>query len=127
MRSSTSIKFSEADWKSDRQVGRKDEGFRWSEVLMFGYAEELLDETKIERIVGGDDVARGLGIRLAAFGGFDVVDEYRAGVFARWPVRKRWMYLLVAPDVNWMRVNDWEHEWTLRCGVELLFWGNKSR
>ena len=127
MRSSTSIKCSEADWKRDRQAGRKDEGFRWSEVLIFGYAEELLDETKIERIVGGDDVARGLGIRLAAFGGFDVVDEYRAGVFARWPVRRRWMYLLVAPDVNWMRVNDWEHEWTLRCGVEMLFWGNKSR
>ncbi len=127
IRFTTSIKCSQKDWKSDQQVDRKDNGFRWSEVFMFGYAREFLDETGIERIVAGDDVARGLGIRLAAFGGFNVVDEYRAGVFARWPIRKRWMYLLVAPDVSWMQANDWEHEWTIRCGLETLFWGSKSR
>ena len=127
VRCTASVKCSELDWKSDQKSDRHDAGFRWSEVLMFGYAKELLDETKIERIVAGDDVARGMGIRLVAFGGFHLVDEYRAGVFARWPVRKRWMYLLVAPDVSWTRANNWEHEWTLRCGFEMLFWGSRSR
>lgn len=126
-RFTTSIKCSELDWKSDRQLDRKDEGFRWSEVFMFGFAKELLDETTIERLVAGDDVARGLGIRVAAFGGFHLVDEYRVGVFCRWPVQRRWLYLLVAPDVNWTRVNNWEHEWTIKCGIEMLFWGGRNR
>lgn len=127
IRSTTAIKCSELYWELDRKTDRQDGGFRWVEVITFGYAKELLDETRIERIIDGDDVARGMGIRLTAFGGFSNIDEYRAAVFARWPIRKRWMYLLVSPDISWLRENNWDHEWTLRFGIEMLFWGNKSR
>lgn len=126
-RLSTSIKWSKLDWNEDHQVGRQDEGFRWSEVFVFSHAQELLDETQLGRIVSGEDVARGWGVKLAVFGGFSIVDEYRAGVFYRCPLRKKWLYLLVSPDINWMRTNEWDHEWTLKCGVEMLCWGKKTR
>ena len=126
-RFSTSIKWSELDRDNDHRTERKDEGFRWSEVFIFYHANELLDETQLGRIVSGDDIASGWGIRLTAFGGFHLVDEYRAGIFYRWPLRKKWMYLFVAPDINWRNVNNWDREWTIRCGIEMLFWGRKER
>jgi len=126
-RFSTSIKWSDKDRKDDLRTGRKDEGFRWSEVYIFGHIQELLDETQVGRVVSGDDMARAWGIRLAAFGGVHVVDEYRAGVFYRCPLRKKWMYLLVEPEINWSNANNWNHEWTVKCGIEMLFWGKKER
>ncbi len=126
-RFSTSIKWSEQDRDDDHRTERKDVGFRWSEVFIFNHAKELLDERQLGRLVSGYDVARGWGIRLAAFGGFHVVDEYRAGIFYRRPLRKKWMYLLVEPGINWSNVNNWNREWTIKCGIEMLFWGKKER
>ena len=126
-RFSTSIKWSEQDRDDDSQNERKDGGFRWSEVFIFGYATELLDETQLGRIISGGDVARGWGLRLAAFGGFHLVDEYRAGVFYRFPLHKKWMYFTIGPDINWINANDWDREWTIKCGIEMLFWGSKER
>jgi hypothetical protein len=126
-RFSTSIKWSEQDRDDDRQAERKDVGFRWSEVFIFDHANELLDETQLGRLVSGYDVANGWGISLAAFGGFHLVDEYRAGIFYRRPLRKKWMYLFVSPEINWKNVNNWNREWTIKCGIEMLFWGRKER
>jgi hypothetical protein len=126
-RFSTSIKWSEQDRDNDHQTERKDEGFRWSEVFIFGHAKELMDEMQLGRVVAGEDVAHGWGIRLAAFGGFHLVDEYRAGIFYRRPLRKKWMYLLVEPEINWRNENNWNHEWKIKFGIEMLFWGKKER
>ncbi|MDD5745859.1 MAG: hypothetical protein PHO30_01210, partial [Candidatus Omnitrophica bacterium] len=126
-RFSTSIKWSEQDRSDDRRDDRKDEGFSWSEVFIFGYATELLDETQLGRIISGGDVARGWGLRLAVFGRFHYMDEYLAGIFYRCPVRKKWMYFMIEPDVSWMNANEWDREWTIKCGIEMLFWGGKER
>ena len=126
-RFSTSIKWSEQDRDADHQAERKDVGFRWSEVFIFDHAKELLDETQLGRVVYGYDVARGWGIRLAAFGGFHLIDEYQAGIFYRRPLRKKWMYLFVSPEINWKNANNWNREWTIKCGIEMLFWGKKER
>lgn len=124
---SSSIKWSEQDRETDHQNQQKDAGFRWSEVFIFGYATELLDETRLNRMISGDDVAHGWGLRLSAFGRFHIVEEYRAGVFYRAPLRKKWMYFSVGPEVNWMNANEWDREWMIKCGIEMLFWGGKDR
>jgi hypothetical protein len=126
-RFSTSIKWSVQDRNNDHRTNRKDEGFRWSEVFIFDHAMELLDETHLGRIVSGDDVAHGGGVRLAAFGGFHFADEYQAGLFYRWPLRKKWLYLLVAPDIDWKKIYNWNPEKTIKFGIEILFWGRKER
>ncbi len=126
-RFSTSIKWSKQDRDEDSRNERKDGGFRWSEVSIFGYATELLDETQLGRIISGGDVAHGWGLRLAAFGGFHSMDEYRAGVFYRFPLRKKWMYFEIGPEINWLKANDWDHESTIKCGIQMLFWGSKER
>lgn len=126
-RISTSIKWSKLDSDADHQAERKDKGFRWSEVFIFDHANELLDETHLGRIVSGDDIAHGGGIRLAAFGGFHYVDEYQAGIFYRWPLRKKWLYLLIAPDIDWKKIYNWRPERTIKFGIEILFWGKKER
>jgi hypothetical protein len=126
-RLSTSVKWSKQDSDADRQTERKDAGFRWSEVFIFDHANELLDETQLGRLVSGYDVANGYGIRLAAFGGFHNIDEYQAGIFFRRPLRKKWLYLLVEPDIDWKKINNWNPERTIKFGVEILFWGRKER
>gem|GEM_PF-714981 len=126
-RFSTSIKWSKQDRDDDQKAERKDNGFRWSEVFLLEHAKELLEESQLGRVVSGDDIAKGWGIRLSAFGGFHFTDEYRAGIFYRWPLRKKWMYSYLGPEIKWMNVNNWDREWTLRCGVEMLFWGGKER
>jgi hypothetical protein len=126
-RFSTSIKWSGQDRDDDHRTGRKDMGFRWSEVFIFDHANELLDETQLGRVVSGYDVARGWGIQLAAFGGFHFVDEYRAGIFYRRPLRKKWMYLYLAPEIIWKNENNWNREWMIKFGIEMLFWGKKER
>jgi hypothetical protein len=126
-RFSSSIKWSKQDSDADRLIRREDKGFRWSEVFILDRANELLDETRLGRIVSGDDVARGWGIKLAAFGGFHFFDEYRAGMFYRRPLRKKWIYLLIEPDISWKNTNNWNREWTIKCGIEMLFWGGKER
>jgi hypothetical protein len=126
-RFSTSIKWSGQDRDDDHRTGRKDMGFRWSEVFIFDHANELLDETQLGRVVSGYDVARGWGIQLAAFGGFHFVDEYRAGIFYRRPLRKKWMYLYLAPEIIWKNVDNWNREWMIKFGIEMLFWGKKER
>lgn len=126
-RFSTSVKWSRQDRDDDKNTGRRDEGFRWSEVFLLEHAKELLEESQLGRVVSGDDIARGWGIRLSAFGGFHFTDEYRAGIFYRWPLRKKWMYAYAGPEIKWRNSNDWDREWTLRCGIEMLFWGGKER
>jgi hypothetical protein len=126
-RFSTSIKWSKQDRDADRRTERNDDGFRWSEVFIFDHAMELLDETYLGRIVSGDDIAHGGGIRLAAFGGFHFADEYQTGIFYRWPLRKKWLYLLVAPDIDWKKINNWSPEKTIKFGIEILFWGKRER
>jgi hypothetical protein len=126
-RFSTSIKWSKQDRDDDHRTGREDEGFRWSEVFLLQYAKELLDESQLGRKVSGFDIARGGEIRLSAFGGFHFVDEYRAGIFYRWSLRKKWMYLFIGPEIKWRNDNSWNREWTFKFGIEMLFWGGKER
>jgi len=126
-RFSTSVRWSDQDRDDDRQTERKDAGFRWSEVFILNHATEVLDETQLGRVVSGNDVAHGWGVSLAAFGGFHLVDEYRAGIFYRRPLRKKWLYLLVEPEINWKNANNWNPEWKIKCGIEMLFWGRKER
>lgn len=126
-RISTSLKWSKQDRDDDQNTGRNDNGFRWSEVFLLAYAKELLDESQLGRIISGDDIARGLGMRLSAFGGFHFADEYRAGIFYRWQLRKKWMYSFAGPEIKWRNENNWNQEWTIKCGIEMFFWGGKDR
>jgi hypothetical protein len=126
-RFSTSVKWSRQDRDDDQKTGSEDSGFRWSEVFLLEYAKELLDESQLGRIVSGDDIARGWGMRLSAFGGLHFVDEYRAGIFYRWPLRKKWLYAFTGPEIKWREENEWVREWTVKCGIEMLFWGERER
>jgi hypothetical protein len=126
-RVSSSVKWSKQDFDSDRKSDRNDDGFRWSEVLIFDHASELLDESQLGRMVSGEDIMRGWGIRLAAFGGFHFTDEYQSGVFYRFPLLKKWMYFLVQPELDWKRQDNWKPQTTIRLGLDLLFWGGKER
>jgi hypothetical protein len=126
-RTSTSVKWSKQDFDADRGIGRNDHGFRWSEVFIFDHANELLDETQLGRMVSGDDIMRGWGVRLSAFGGFHFVDEYQTGLGFRWPLLKKWMYFFTQPELDWKRVDNWKPRWTIKFGLDMLFWGGGER
>ncbi len=126
-RFSSSIKWSRQDRDVDQKTGRQDGGFRWSEVFLLEFVKELLDESQLGRKISGDDIARGWGLRVSAFGGFHFSDEYRAGIFYRRPLRSKWVYAFAGPEIKWRNDNDWAREWTLKCGIEMLFWGGRER
>lgn len=126
-RFSTSVRWKKQDLDSDRNEGRNDYGFRWSEVFIFDRAGELLDESQLGRMVSGEDIMRGWGTRLAVFGGFHSVEEYQAGLFYRFRLWEKWMYFLVQPELSWKRQDNWKPRWTIKFGLDLLFWGGKER
>jgi hypothetical protein len=126
-RFSTSVRWRKKDYDSDQNSNRKDHGFRWSEVFIFDHASELLDESQLGRVVSGEDIMRGWGTRLAMFGGFHFIDEYQAGLFYRFPLWKKWIYFLTQPEIDWKRQDNWKPQWTIKFGLDLLFWGGKDR
>ncbi len=105
-------------------------GWEWEQLLTLGYVDKLIEEKESRGIVHGDDVAEGYGIRGGVFGhksGSGVVDLYRITLMHRRPIYKEWMYLVSAVEVQWDNEYDWDEEYRLRVGLDMLFWGSRDR
>ena len=118
-----------------RGFGRTSTGFRWSEGttgvewtqnILVGYAHELLEENRLGKRASGRDVARGGGARFTMHGhesGSFEIDSYKGSLFYRFPLRKRWLYAVIEPEITFRDERDWEAEPGIRLGFDMLFWG----
>lgn len=108
------------------QFGKDGGGVRWQSNTMFGYVTELLTERDYGRMVNGEDVAKGYGIRGNIFG--NQVDSTQAKVtlFIKRPLYKDFMFYVISPEVVWKQEESWDEEWVLRVGVDMLLWGDET-
>lgn len=101
-------------------------GLEWQDSLVLTYVPKLIEEERHGGFVGYSDMAHCLGIRLSVRGHHDgshVMESYRAGMVYRRPLFNReYLYLEIVPEVEWAREENWEPVYTLRTGLDILFW-----
>lgn len=121
LRMAGSINWSEAKRDVDRRDLNQERGVEWDANAGLYYARELLREHDIGRIVDGADLARGTGVRVSVFGGPGHVHSGRVAVLQKGELWSRWIYYVIAPEIEWSRVSAWKRQFRLLAGVELFF------
>ena len=53
----------------------------------------------------------------------DFIDRHRLTFSVRRPLYKNWLYLEVAPELQWRNDSDWKTIPILRIGAVAMFWG----
>jgi hypothetical protein len=101
-------------------------GVEWSQSGTIAYVWRLLREEDRGRGVRRETTSRGIGIRGIAFGhkaGSGIVDKYRLSLVYRQPIYKKWLYMEIAPQMEWRNDRDWDPVPILTFGLDALFWG----
>jgi hypothetical protein len=108
----------------DPQFGDDGGGFRWQSSTIVGSVSQLLDEQDYGRRVGGEDVARGFGLRAQVRGNAVKTLEARTTLYYKRPIHRDYLYLILAPEVIWDEEQSWNEEFLINVGVEMLLWGD---
>lgn len=102
-------------------------GWDWELTLLSGYANELIDESVFGRLADCSDVAQGGGFRFSVLGGLHIIESYNLTFLYRDHLYKQWLYYLIKPSVSWQNENDWEPNYSLILGIDILIYGTKER
>ncbi len=102
-------------------------GWDWELTLISGYANELFDESVFGRLADCSDIAQGGGFRFSVLGSLHIVESYNLTFVYRNHLYKEWLYYLIKPSVEWQSENNWETEYSLILGVDILLYGTKER
>lgn len=101
-------------------------GLEWQDSFSLMWVTGLMEEDKHGRYLGTRDLSHGLGLRTQIRGGYNgthTMNSYRVGMVYRCPMfRRDYLYLEILPEVTWAAEKDWEPEYTLRVGIDILFW-----
>ncbi len=133
-RNTGSIKWSQKEQEDDErkandeenvQFGDDGNGVRWQVNTSFAYVTKLLDERDYGRRVNGSDLAAGQGVRVQFRGNAAEYLETKVTLFWKRPLYKDYLYYIVAPEADWADENDFDTEYTLKLGLEMLVWGDK--
>ncbi len=104
-------------------------GAEWQDALMIAIVADLMEERHEGRFVGRRDMDHGLGFQARVRGRYDgghAMSNYRVGLVYRRPLfRRDYLYLEVLPEVEWKEENDWSEDYTLRVGIDVLFWRDR--
>lgn len=100
-------------------------GWEWEVSLSLGYITELLRESDIRRRINGNDMARGTSVRFGVFGTPGQENKYLLTFFLKRELWHRWIYYVLAPEIEWNRVHHWGREFRLNVGIDMLFWHDR--
>jgi hypothetical protein len=108
-------------------MDNEERGWAWDANIGVYYVHELLRESDIGRVINGADLARGAGAHFGVFGGPGHLDSARLTLLHKGELWGRWLYYVIAPEIEWNRTNDWRRTIILTFGVEMLFWSDRKR
>lgn len=104
-------------------------GVEWQDRVSLLRVLKVLEDEKHGQFIGDSDMSHGAGIRLGANGrenGSHEMSRYQLALVYRRPVfRRDYLYLEIKPEVQWRRENDWNPAYTLRVGLDILFWRDR--
>lgn len=96
----------------------------WEQTLLLARVKRLIDESRRGKSIGVKHGAKAVGLKLSAFGSLQAeerINRYRAALVFKVPVHSDWIYLEVAPEVNWREADDWEAIPQIRIGLDVIF------
>lgn len=125
LRPAASFKWSEKKREVDWATQNGGRGWEWEVSLSLGYITELLRESDIVRRINGGDMARGTSVRFGVYGTPGQENMYLLTFFFKRELRNRWIYYLVAPEIEWNRAHRWVREYRLNVGIEMLLWHDR--
>ena len=100
-------------------------GLEWEQTAILGHAGKLI-ENKPRELVTDEDVAKGLSIRYSIFGHNSTdqhrIDRHRMTLVYRYPIYKNWLFLQIAPGIEWRDESNWENIPSIQIGFDTLFW-----
>lgn len=108
------------------------DGIEWEQTFKIGRVKEAMeDKWHWQKVLGENDIAQGHTLRFSTFGRIDSsndrIERYRLAYVYRRPVYKQWIYLNVAPGLEWAVQSDWDTVPVLLVGLDMLFWGSDQR
>jgi len=109
----------------------KDDDFpKWTQYFVLANVKTLVADRRFGARVRGEDVAHGFGLVMGARRtreDFSGASNWAAYLFYKWPLHSDWLYLHVAPGVQWDREYGYHPDGVIRVGIEMLFWGLERR
>lgn len=101
-------------------------GVEWQDSISLFRVLDLVESRREGSHLRYSDMARGIGLRLGIQGfhnGSHEMDQYLLSLIYRRPLlRQNRLFLEVVPEVEWDAGRDWEPTYTLRVGIDVLFW-----
>lgn len=101
-------------------------GVEWQDSYLLAYVPKLIEAERHGQFISPNDMANSLGVRASVRGQHDgshAMDSYRAALVYRRPLFNRdYLYLEVVPEVVWSREENWEPVYSLKTGLDVLFW-----
>ena len=71
-------------------------------------------------------MADGWGIRGRVEGDAAQTLSYELTLMRKGPLYKDFLYYVIEPKMEWEAENDWETEYKIEIGIEMLIWGDKK-
>ena len=105
--------------------GEETLGVEWKQSFLFMYARKMIREVLFERRAGGQDLAMGFGLRASVFGhksGSGIIDRYRLTAPIKIPMWREWLYLVIAPELEFRNEDDWQSIPGVKFGFQGIFW-----
>ncbi len=111
---------------------KKTDGVELEQTLKIGLIRQALEaKWNWKRVLNTSDIARGHVLRYSVFGHVsseeEQVDRHRVTYTYRKPLYKHWIYLEVAPGMEFREEDDWDFGPLITIGVDMLFWGTYER
>jgi hypothetical protein len=111
-----------ANWQLDNH------GTDWTQAFIVARAREVIRFGRYSDVLGGRDLARGIGFEgLASGDSNEKLQRYELSVFYKQPTAHRWLYWQVTPFVRWERDYGWHADPGIRISLDALFWDRASR
>ncbi len=101
-----------------------DAGVEWEQSLAAGYISKVMRSKDIGSNLSLKNVAEATGLRLSLFGNTERVggiERVRLSLGHRRPIYKNWIFLMITPEVEWRKEDDWLLVPKIRVGIDMLF------
>lgn len=107
-----------ADWETERDAAL------WRQTFVIAHVRDTLQDTRPSSPARLRDIGHGTGLRIG-LGSEDTeaasIDTYSATLFFRRHLHGRWLYWNFGPEVRWERARDWDPDFGIRLGLDILF------
>ncbi|MDD5523083.1 MAG: hypothetical protein PHI84_19875 [Kiritimatiellae bacterium] len=102
------------------------DGVEWEQSAILGHVHRLIEEDKTSDLISDEDVARGLSLRYSMFGHNSTeerrIDRHRLTLIYRHPMFRKWIFLQIAPGIEYRNNNEWKCVPSIQIGFDTLFW-----